>query len=139
MKTFLTSRRKLIELFVLLGLNILFYLLWGSWDFIIMFSLGFIWNWAASQDMNQLFENRRYRFSTLKTVFNLQQLILKPLHKTPGVVKFFARILPAGIFWFAVIIFNDADMPWWGVFIGSFTLELILLESHFFKSQRESA
>lgn len=137
MKTLLISKRKTVELAVLLFLDIVFYFLWGSLSFVILFTLGFIWNWVASQDVSSLLENKRYRFSTLKTVINLQNLILKPLGRAPEFIKFFARILPAGIFWWAVIYFNEADMPWWAVFIGSFVAELVQIENKLFKSDEE--
>lgn len=114
----------------------LFYLLWDSFDFVILFSLGFIWNWVASQESSIVLNNtRRYRFSTLKTVFNLQNLIQKPLVKMPAFIKLIARCLPAGIFWAAVILFNESHMPWWGVFLGSFALELIQLETKIFQKK----
>ncbi len=130
MNGFLISKRKTFELGLLLILDVLFYFVMGSWDFIILFSLGFIWNWVASQEKNIIIENnRRYRFSTLKTVFNLQNLFLKPLSKMPEPLRFVARILPAGLFWSGVIVFNESPMPWWAVFAGSLVIELILLET----------
>lgn len=134
MNGFLISKRKTFELGILILLDGIFYLLWDSWDFVTLFSLGFIWNWVASQEQNIILDNnRRYRFSTLKTVFNLQKLFLKPLGKMPEAVKFIARILPAGLFWSAVILFNESPMPWWAVFLGSLSIELIQLETKIFK------
>lgn len=139
MKGFFISKRKFAELVVLLVLDAIFFLIWNSWDFVILFSLGFVWNWVAAQEQEIVLPNtRRYRFSTLKTVFNLQNLILKPLGKMPEAVKFFARILPAGTFWAAVILFNQSEMPWWAVFMGSFFLELIQLEKKIFATKEIS-
>lgn len=139
MTGFLISKRKASELGALLLLDLLFYFLWDNLDFVILFSLGFIWNWVASQEAEILIgDNRRYKFSTLKTVFNLQSLFLKPFAKLPEPVKFFIRILPAGIFWSAVILFNESSIPWWAVFLGSLTLELIQLENKIFR-QKESS
>jgi hypothetical protein len=136
MNGFLISKRKTLELGVLILLDILFFILWDSWDFVILFSLGFIWNWVASQEKNIILDgNRRYRFSTLKTVFNLQKLFLRPLGKMPEAVKFIARILPAGLFWSGVILFNESPMPWWAVFLGSLTIELVLLETKLFQTK----
>lgn len=133
MKSFFISKRKFVELIVLLVLDGLFFLIWNNWDLVILFSLGFVWNWVATQENEIVLPNvRRYRFSTLKTVFNLQNLILKPLSKMPEAIKFIARILPAGIFWSAVILFNQSEMPWWAVFMGSFVLELVQLEKKIF-------
>ena len=136
MNGFLISKRKTFELGLLLILDVLFYFVMGSWDFIILFSLGFIWNWVASQEKNIIIENnRRYRFSTLKTVFNLQNLFLKPLSKMPEPLRFVARILPAGLFWSGVIVFNESPMPWWAVFLGSLSIEAIMLETKIFASK----
>lgn len=139
MNGFLVSKRKTLELGILLLLDIVFYVLWNSFDFVILFSLGFIWNWVASQEQSIILENnRRYRFSTLKTVFNLQKLFLRPIKRMPKFVHFIARILPAGLFWSAVILFNESPMPWWAVFLGSLTVELILLETKLFHSKETS-
>lgn len=136
MNGFLISKRKTFELAVMVLLDAIFFILWDSWDFVILFSLGYIWNWVASQEKNIILDNnRRYRFSTLKTVFNLQKLFLRPLGKMPETVKFVARILPAGLFWSAVILFNESPMPWWAVFMGSLTIELVLLETKMFKTK----
>ncbi len=136
MNGFFISRRKTMEFLGLIALNVLFYFLWNSWDFIILFSLGYVWNWVASQEAEIILDNqRRYRFSTLKTVFNLKNLFLKPFMGMPEAVKLIVRTLPAGIFWSAVILFNESDMPWWAVFAGSLTIELIQIEPKLFKSQ----
>ncbi len=130
MSEFLIPKRKAVELLVLIFLNLIFYFVLDSFDFVVLFSLGFIWNWAASQEQNISLKNpRKYKFSTLKTVFNLQNLFLGPFAKLPPAVKFVVRILPAGTFWFAVIYFNESQMPWWAVFLGSLALELLLLET----------
>lgn len=134
MNSFFISKRRTMELGIMVLLDGLFYLLWDSFDFVMLFTLGFIWNWVASQESTIVLKNtRRYRFSTLKTVFNLQNLILKPLAKMPAAIKLIARSLPAGMFWFLVIYFNESQMPWWGVFLGSLTLELVQLETKIFK------
>ena len=139
MNGFFISKRKTFELGVLLVLDGVLFFVLDNWDFVILFSLGFIWNWVASQEKDIIIENnRRYRFSTLKTVFNLQNLILKPLTKAPEAVKFIARLLPAGIFWSGVIVFNESPMPWWAVFIGSLVLELIILETKIFAPKQSS-
>lgn len=133
MNGFFISKRKTFELIALLIFDVLALLLWGSWDFLILFSFGYIWNWVASQESDIIIPNtRKYRFSTLKTVFNLQNLFLKPVIKLPGAVKFIVRCLPAGIFWSMVILFNESRMPWWAVFLGSLSLELVQLERKLF-------
>lgn len=133
MNNFFISKRKTFELGILIILDTVLFIVLDRWDFVTLFSLGFVWNWVASQEKNVIIENnRRYRFSTLKTVFNLQNLFLKPFGRAPGAVKFFIRLIPAGLFWSAVILFIDSPMPWWSVFIGSLTLELIILETKIF-------
>lgn len=136
---FLTSRRKMIELLVLIGINILLYFLFSSWEVISLFTFGFIWNWVASHELVSVSENRRYRFSMVRLVKNLEFLILKPLDKAPRFVKWIARVLPAGVFWSMVIYFNDSEMPWWVTFVGSLTYELMQIEINSFKQERETA
>lgn len=139
MNGFLVSKRKTLELGILILLDIVFYTLWDSFDFVILFSLGYVWNWVASQEQSLILDNnRRYRFSTLKTVFNLQKLFLKPIKRMPKFVHFIVRIIPAGLFWSAVILFNESPMPWWAVFFGSLTVEFILLETKIFQPKETS-
>ncbi len=128
MKPFLTNRRRSMELLGLLLLDLIIYFIWSSWPMVTLFSLGFIWNWVASQDLQLLFENRRYRFSMLKMVMNLQFLFLKPFENFPAWVKWIVRTLPAGMFWSMVIFFNDSSMPWWATYLGSLVFEIIQLE-----------
>jgi len=136
MNGFFISKRKTFELGLLIFLDFILFVILDSWDIVILFSLGFIWNWVASQEKSIILDNnRRYRFSTLKTVFNLQKLFLKPFSKMPEAVKFIVRIIPAGLFWSAVILFNDSPMPWWAVFLGSLVIELIQLETKIFGSK----
>lgn len=139
MNGFFISRRKTFELIALMIFNLVAYFLWSSWDFIVLFTFGFIWNWVASQESSiALLETRKYRFSTLKTVFNLQRLFLKPVNSMPESVKLIVRCLPAGIFWTMVIFFNESQMPWWSVFLGSLTLELLQLDKKFLKPKEPS-
>lgn len=127
------SKRKFAELLIMLFLDVVIFILWDSWDFVILFTLGFVWNWVASQESTLMIENmKRHRFTILKTVFILQNLFLKPLKNMPDFLKFMARLLPAGLFWGGVILFNQSHMPWWAVFIGSFGAELVFLEKKIF-------
>jgi hypothetical protein len=134
MNGFLISKRKTFELLFLLLLDVILYFILSSIDFVILFTFGYIWNWVGSQHESLSFEGKKYRYSTLKTVLNLQSLFLKPLTRAPYAVKLLARSLPAGLFWWGVIIFNESQMPWWAVFIGSLTLEMVLLEERLFHS-----
>ncbi len=134
MSSFFISRRKFFELLALIIIDLVFYFLWDNLDFVILFSFGYVWNWVASQESDVTLGNtKRYRFSTIKTVFNLQNLIVKPFPHLPSMVKTGLKSLPAGMFWTAVIWFNNSQMPWWAVFLGSLSAELAQLESKFFK------
>jgi hypothetical protein len=136
---FFISKRKFAELLILILLDVVFFVLWKNWDFLILFSMGYIWNWVASQQHDITLGNpKRYRFSTIQTVFNLQNLFLRPFPKAPVFLKIIIKCLPAGIFWSAVILFNESNMPWWGVFLGSLNLEMVLLESKLFKSKEKT-
>ena len=125
MKPFLTTGRKSAEISLLLLLDLIFYLIYPSVEAVSLFSFGYIWNWVGSQDLEVILENRRYRFSMLKLVKNLQFLIQKPFQNSPEVVRVLMRIFPAGIFWLMVIYFNESQMPWWSTFLGSICYELV--------------
>src|SRR5688500_8190193 len=118
MNAFAPPKRKLLELLIMLVLAGVFYLVYPEFDAVVLFVFGFVWNWAASNELSVLFENKRYRMSLLKTVVNLQNLILTPFDWAPEWVKRTLRVLPAGIFWSLVIYMNDSIMPWWATFIG---------------------
>jgi hypothetical protein len=138
MSFFSIPKRKIFEVGFLIFFNIISYFLWKSWDFIVLFSFGFIWNWVAAQEGEVSYGNtRRYRFSTLKTVFNLQNLFLRPVRHLPLPVLMLVKILPAGLFWSAVILFNESDMPYWAVFLGSLAFELMGLEHLILNSKEQ--
>lgn len=139
MKPFLTTRGKMLELLVLAILQVVLYLMFWRIDVLGLFTLGFIWNWAASQDLQVLLENRRYRFSMVKLVQNLQRLVLKPFNHLPTWVQLLVKVLPAGLFWSAVIYFFESHMPWWATFLGSLAYELMQLEIKFLKRLKGSA
>jgi len=138
MNSFVPPKRKLWELLILPILVIILYFIYPHTDALVLFVFGFIWNWVASNDLSLLFQNRRYRMSLIKMVFNLQQLILKPFGKAPKFVKIFLSTLPAGIFWSIVIYINQSEMPWWATFLGSVAFEIIQLEINFFKKHKEN-
>ena len=89
-----------------------------------LFAVGFVWNWVANQDLDPLFMNRRSKFSMLRMVINLQNMILKPFASAPEALKLIIKCIPAGLFWFGVIYLNDAQMPWYMTFVGSLIFEL---------------
>ena len=138
MKPFLTTQRKMIELLLLLVLDVILYFVWPSFPAIMLFTLGYIWNWTASQNLDVFFQNGRYRFSMLKMVVNLQTLILKPFQKFPEFLKIIPKSLPAGLFWFLVIQFTDSTMPWWATFLGSFVFELTQYETYLNRVPKEN-
>lgn len=133
---FLTSRKKMLELLILALLDVVIYFISG-WEVVALFSMGFIWNWVASQELEALLSNKHYRFSMVKLVKNLQLMILNPLAGAPQFVKWFAAALPAGIFWWLVIFVNDANMPWWATFLGSFFYQILQFEMLSIKKEKE--
>lgn len=139
MKPFLTTKRKLFELALMLVIDLILYLIWQSWDMLVLFSFGFVWNWVASQDLTDLTSSGKYRLSMVKTVQNLQIMVLSPVDKAPQIVKFLVKILPAGIFWSLIIFFNSSEMPWWMTFVGSLAYEIIQLEILNFKKEKDKS
>lgn len=125
MKLFAPPGKKLLELLFMCIFAAVFYFLYPSFDGVILFIFGFVWNWSASIELDPVYESRRYRFSMLSTVRNAQSLFLKPFNNTPEIIKSVVKVLPAGTFWVMVILINDSDMPWWAPFTGSAAFELI--------------
>src|SRR5690349_7173759 len=106
MMPFLTSKRRLLDLIVLiLVAGVLWFI--QSGEIAVLFASGFIWNWVSAQDLSQHKEGRNYKYTTLRFVLNVQTSIVSwgPLKKAPVPVKFLLRCLPAGLFWSAVIWF----------------------------------
>lgn len=125
MRPVLTSKRKLLDLVVVFILATVMGILQGI-EPALLLTFGFVWNWVASQDLSQYMEGRSYRYTMLKFVLNLQALIQSPgiIKRSPEIVKLILRSLPAGIFWSAVIWFQDSDLPIWATFVGSFCFEI---------------
>lgn len=136
MKPFLSSKRRLIDLGVLIILNIVIVLFWDSWPMACLFSFGFIWNWSASQDLTVLMSNPRYKYSMVKFVGNLQSMIIRPVITLPKIFHFIVKILPAGIFWYMVVLINDSVMPWWMTFAGSAVFELLQVEINLLRKDK---
>ncbi len=124
MKLVLPSKRKLFELSLLPLFCLPFIILGNSPDIVILLGLGYIWNWAASNDLPYVQENRRYRMSLIGLVVTINDWILKPFHQMHPLVTHFVRLFPAGIFWLGVLFINDSVMPWWATFVGSLLFEL---------------
>lgn len=125
MRPLLTSKRKLIDLAVLMMVSPVVWFMSGT-EAAVLFSFGFLWNWVASQDLTQYMEGKSYRYTMLRFVLNSHTLILSPgfIQRSPEFVKLILRSLPAGIFWSAVIWFFDSELPYWATFLGSFTFEI---------------
>ncbi|HLT22050.1 MAG TPA: hypothetical protein VKZ84_01335 [Bacteriovoracaceae bacterium] len=103
----------------LAALFILFILLsFFSFSAAGLMALGFIWNWTLQFEIEKLKTNKRYRFSTLKLVFSLNQIFQLPFKNMPK-LEVFIRILPAGIFWGLVGWFLGSLDFWWAPFLGS--------------------
>jgi hypothetical protein len=139
MKPFSPSKRKLIELVILVVLAGIFYIFYPKIEGVILFVFGFIWNWCASIELDPIYENRRYRFSMLTTVRNIQKLFLKPFLKLPVFVQRIVKVFPAGIFWWMVVYINQSDMPWWAPFLGSASFEILQIELKMIKDHKGQA
>lgn len=126
MKPFMADRRKMIELLplpILLACIIVFY---PRSSVCILFAFGYIWNWTVSQSLLYVQENTKYKFSTLKLVKNIHQLVLKPFEK----IKFkwvskIISLLPAGLFWGLIAHSLGSDIEWWMCFFGSISYEIV--------------
>lgn len=92
-------------------------------------SLGFIWNWTLQFDLEKVKSNKRYKFSTLRLVFTLNELVTSPFANN-SMLSLCARIIPAGLFWAIVSWFLGSLAFWWAPFAGSALLELINLLIH---------
>lgn len=136
MKPFLTTKKKMLELLVLVFLVAVFYFIWPL-EVVMLFALGFVWNWAASQHLEYV-DSHRYRYSMLRLITSLQFWVTRPVKNLPGPVKILPRSLPAGFFWCVVIFFTDSNMPWWSTFLGSFVFELTQFETYFSRRKVES-
>lgn len=125
---FLTSKRKLVDVLILGLLMVAGFFLGFDLALLSLFSFGFIWNWVASQELENLMTHKRYRFSMVKVVKALNTSVETGLRNFPSVVRILARCLPAGTFWLLVIFFNDSEMPWWATYLGSLAFEIVQLE-----------
>lgn len=121
MKNLSSYNPRYIELIVLLLLIILVSVL--SVSAAGLMSLGFIWNWTLQFEIEKLKTNKRYRFSTLRLVFSLDQLLQSPFESLPQ-ARVFIRILPAGLFWLLIGWFLGSLSFWWAPFMGSALYEL---------------
>jgi hypothetical protein len=128
MMTFIPPKKKLVELLVLPISAIIFISFSANSDIIILFFLGYIWNWSASNDLVPLFENKRYRMSLIKIVCNIQKWILKPFNRLPEMAKRIIASLPAAGFIYLLISFNSSAVPWWPTLFGSFVFEMLQFE-----------
>jgi hypothetical protein len=128
-ENFFSTKRKLYEILVLFFFSVGLTFLWHDYASILFFAMGFIWNWSASQKVDYVLNNKRYRFSFLKMVYNLQFLFLYPLKNFHPAFGIIAKILPAGLFWWMIVYFANSHLPVLPTFIGSLVYELIQLDS----------
>lgn len=89
-----------------------------------LLALGFIWNWTLQFEIEKIKTNHRYRFSTLKLVFTLNEIFQAPF-KRWSKLKPVIRIFPAGVFWILVGWFFGSLEFWWTPFMGSALYELL--------------
>lgn len=124
MKTLSSYNPRYIELLILLLIIIL--LSFVSISVAGLMTLGFIWNWTLRFEIEKVKTNKRYRFSTLKLVFALDQLLQMPFRSIPQAGTFL-RLLPAGLFWLLIGWFLGSLDFWWAPFMGSALYEMIHL------------
>lgn len=137
MNIIVPPKRKLIELALLPAFCVPALLLADNFDFAILMSLGYVWNWAASSDLSSIQHNRKYRMSLINLVSRIQNWVLRPFHSMHPIVSHVVSIFPAGLFWLAVLFINDSIMPWWATFVGSFLFELTQIRFVFTKTKVE--
>jgi hypothetical protein len=91
----------------------------------ILFFFGYVWNWSLSHDLTFMTQNQRYRFSMFKFVYLFQNLFLKLDRwiKNPYLI-IMIKSIPAGVFWLLVSYFNESQISWWLVFVGSMFFEV---------------
>lgn len=133
MSLIIPSKAKMLELAVLPIFWTALYVITESADVLILMTLGYVWNWAASNELPEIFENKKYKFSLIKFVHNIQNFILKPFSGFPAVVQHIIKMFPAGLFWLGVLFINDSIMPWWATFLGSILFELLNMRHLFNK------
>ena len=133
----IVNRRKTFEFLFLFLLSSIYYFFFPSPEHLIIFCLGYIWNWSTSTELTEQFQNRRYRFSMLKTAINFQNLLVRPFLKAPEFAQRLIKSLPAGIFWWGVTYINNSQMPWWSAFIGSLCFEVLQLELSFIREKKK--
>ena len=122
------SKRKKIEFFLLpIFLGVLYFFT-SNIDAVVLFTFGYIWNWVCSIELDEMYSEKRYKFSLLRLVLTVQQTFLKPFNKFPEILKRVIRIFPAGVFWFLILFIYDSQMPIWAPFLGSLVFELTSLE-----------
>lgn len=97
----------------------------GSWSWSIFFILGFVWNWAVLNGwvMGRVGE-KKYRFSMLKGIAGLNQLLMAPLKNYPR-LQAIAQVLPAGIAVGLLALTFGSSVPWWATFFGSLAFLLV--------------
>lgn len=130
------SRRNKIELLLLPIFLITLYFFYPDIDAIVLFTFGYIWNWVCSFELDEIYNEKRYKFSLLRLVVSIQSGFLKPFKKFPKILKRLIGIFPAGVFWFLIIFIYDSVMPIWAPFLGSLIFELVSLEVFYVSNEK---
>lgn len=96
-----------------------------SWGWTVLFSLGFVWNWAVLNGwVMQRTQEKKYRFSVLRGITLVHSLVLAPFKNVPR-IRAWMEVLPAGLaIGFLAYIF-EAPVPWWAAMLGSLAFLLV--------------
>lgn len=121
------SKKKIFEIFIMIIISGIIYLIYPHFEASALFCSGFVWNWAVSIEHGDLLQTRKYRFSFLRTIILIQNLFLKPFKNSPEFLIKIISLLPAGFFWNLLFIINESEMPWWSTFLGSVSFEMLQL------------
>lgn len=129
------SKRKKIELLLVLPFAFLVYFFASDLNSIVLFLFGYIWNWVNSIELNEIYNEKRYRFSLIRFIRSIQSIILKPFRRFPSIIQKVIGIFPAGVFWFLVIYIYESQVPWWAPFLGSLIFEIVSFEVSMFQNK----
>ncbi len=123
------SRRKLIEVALLVLIVLLFLFFGADYISISFFVTGYFWNWAVSQKVDYVLTSKTYKFSFFRMVYNLDRIVSFPFLKLHSLFRIIPKSLPCGLFILGLNNFLSSDLSVLPAFLGSFVYELINLES----------
>ncbi|MBY0518277.1 MAG: hypothetical protein K2P81_15310 [Bacteriovoracaceae bacterium] len=125
MKKHLPSLQESLEIIALslIVIGLQFFL--QSWGWTILFSVGFIWNWAVLNGwVAQRTQEKKYRFSVLRAISVFHHSILYPFKNYPKIRNILA-VLPAAIAVSLGAYLLESNIPWWAVLLGSLAFILV--------------